>query len=67
MESGVKCERCATRKALWTAVEDPEQDAAMLFGDDVVAMCLCGKCLEASEQDGPWSAVYRIDPRRPAA
>jgi hypothetical protein len=64
--SALRCERCGTRKALWTAIEEPEQDAAMLFGDEVVAMCLCTRCLELSEQDGPWSAVYRIDPARRA-
>lgn len=58
----MKCERCGTRKALWTAIEDPEQD-----GDETLALCLCTKCLEASERDGPWTAVYRIDDRRPAA
>ena len=60
------CERCATRRAVWCALEDPEQDAATLFGDDVVAICLCLPCLDASEAEGPWSAVYRIDDRRPA-
>jgi hypothetical protein len=62
------CERLGCRRrALWCALEDPEQDCAELFGDDVVGICLCGACLRASEADGPWSAVFRIDPRRPAA
>lgn len=61
----MRCERCGTRRALWAAIEDPEQEAAVLFGDDVVAMCLCLPCLEVTEVDGPWSAVYRIDERRP--
>ena len=65
--SALKCERCGARKALWTALEDPEQDAALLFGDDLVGMCLCTRCLEASEQDGPWTVVYRINDHRPAA
>ena len=65
--SAIRCERCGTRKALWCAVDEPENDSALHFGDEPAAMCLCLSCLEATEQDGPWSAVFRIDDRRPAA
>jgi hypothetical protein len=56
----VKCERCGTRRALWTCIDLPEEEGAR-FGDEVAALCLCTRCLEASEQDGEWTAVYRID------
>lgn len=64
--SGLRCERCGTRRALWATLDEPEQEGAA-FGDETLAMCLCTGCLDASEADGPWNLVVRIDPRRAAA
>lgn len=64
--SGVKCEHCTTRRALWCAVDLPEEEGAR-FGDEVAGRCLCLPCLEASELDGEWDFVVSLRDRKPAA
>lgn len=55
------CLYCGARQNLWRVIDEPENDCALLFGDEAVARVLCEPCLEASERDGPWAAVARLE------
>ena len=58
------CERCGARgRVLWACVDEPEEEGAVFFGDQVEGMALCGPCVEVTEADGPWSLVTRLDGR----
>ncbi|MGE0025673.1 MAG: hypothetical protein AB7O78_01540 [Thermoleophilia bacterium] len=39
----------------------PENDGALLFGDQVNGMLLCDPCLKETEADGPWDQVELLD------
>jgi hypothetical protein len=50
-----------TPPPLVCAIDAPEQDGGLMFGDPLLGLLLCGSCLTATEADGPWSSVERLD------
>lgn len=56
------CDRCETGRARYCAIDEPENDGALIFGDVISGRLLCPACLTATEADGPWSSVERLDP-----
>jgi hypothetical protein len=55
------CERCAARPATICAIDEPENDGSLMFGDEVTGVLLCGPCLRETEAQGPWDAVEVLD------
>jgi len=58
----LSCERCLRRPAALCATDEPENEGALLFGDELVGVLLCRPCLRETEEDGPWSAVDELEP-----
>lgn len=56
------CERCRHRRAHYVVWDEAENDAALIFGDQLIGMVLCGLCLVTSELDGPWDGVELLEP-----
>lgn len=56
----MRCERCRRRPARVVVEDHPENDGAMLFGDETLGMYLCNPCLCETQADGPWSMVTRL-------
>jgi hypothetical protein len=63
--TGLLCERCLRARAVASASDEPENDGALFFGDELVGVLLCASCLRETEQDGQSSAVDPIDPGDP--
>lgn len=55
------CDRCQTRPADVVAIDEPDNDGALLFGDQVADRMLCGHCLRVTEADGPWHDVIHLE------
>ena len=51
------CERCHDAPPLVCAVDAPEQEGGLMFGDPLLGVLLCRACLSVTEADGPWSSV----------
>ncbi len=60
----MRCEACNDAPPLVCAIDEPEQDGGLMFGDPVLGMLLCAACLVASEADGPWDQVELLEPAR---
>lgn len=44
----------------FVAIDLPEQDGGLMFGDQVAGLLLCPACLAVTEADGPWSTVEAL-------
>lgn len=53
------CDRCG-RPASHCAWDEPENDGALMFGDELLGMLLCARCLAASMAEGPWDGVEAL-------
>ena len=42
------------------AIDEPENEGALMFGDQIAGVLLCTPCLDATEADGPWSFVEAL-------
>lgn len=42
------------------AIDEPENEGALMFGDQIAGVLLCTSCLALTEADGPWSFVEDI-------
>lgn len=57
----IPCERCGLAPSRFVAIDLPEQEGGLMFGDQVAGRLLCGPCLTVTEADGPWDAVEALD------
>lgn len=51
------CDHCHDAPPLVCAIDEPEQEGALMFGDPLLGVLLCRTCLALTEADGPWSSV----------
>lgn len=61
----MRCDHCRAATAQVMAIEHPENDAALMFGDRTAIVALCTSCLVASLANGPWDDVEPIAARAP--
>lgn len=58
----MKCDMCHdTPPPLVCAIDEPEQEGGLMFGDQLLGVLLCLDCLAVSEEMGPWSLVVGLD------
>ena len=57
----MKCERCEKRRATVAVWDAPENEGALLFGDEWLGLLLCGPCLRETEAKGPWDGVEPLE------
>lgn len=50
-----------TPPPLVCAIDLPEQEGGLMFGDQVLGVLLCATCLAASELLGPWAQVETLE------
>lgn len=55
------CDRCHQHPAAVCAVDEPDNDGVLLFGDQISGRLLCDHCLAVTEADGPWHDVIRLE------
>ena len=41
--------------------DEPENEGALMFGDQLAGLLLCGACLRETEADGPWDGVELLE------
>lgn len=62
LSASATCDRCTEQPATVTVFDEPDNDAALMWGDKVAIRHLCGACLAETEADGPWHRVTLLAP-----
>lgn len=55
------CDRCHQHPATVCCVDEPDNDGALMFGDQVAGRMLCDECLTVAVADGPWHEVIGLE------
>lgn len=56
----MRCDRC-TEAATHVAWDEPENEGALMFGDEVIGVALCDRCLAETLELGPWDGVEPLE------
>ena len=55
------CESCGAEPAVACVWDEPDNEGAMLFGDELIGLLVCEDCLHRSQALGPWAGVELLE------